>query len=153
MNFTKRNMECTWHLFWDCIVSLIHWYLIFRYMQYALINCIKQLTHWGRVTHLCVGYLIIIGSDNSLSPGRRQAIIRSNAGILLIRTLGTNFSEILSKIHTFSFKKVHFKMSYAKWRPFCLGLNVLIPFSNQWNPQIIYRHCLFLLFKICPVIT
>ena len=43
------------------------------------------LTHRGRVTHICVSDLIIIGSDNGLSPGRRQAIIRTNAGILLIR--------------------------------------------------------------------
>ena len=48
-----------------------------------------------------------------------------NAGILLIWTLGTNFSENLSKIYTFSFKKMHLKMSSAKWREFCLGLNVL----------------------------
>ena len=53
------------------------------------------LTHWGRVTHICVSELTIIGSDNGLSPGRRQAIIWTNAGILLIRTLGTNVSEIL----------------------------------------------------------
>ena len=39
--------------------------------------------------------LIIIGSDNGLSPGRRQAIIWTNAGILLIGPLGTNFIEIL----------------------------------------------------------
>ena len=82
------------------------------------------LTHWGRVTHICVSELPIIGSDNGLSPGRRQAIIWTNAGILLIHTLGTNFSEI-SEIHTTSFKKMRLKMSSAKWRPFCLGLNVL----------------------------
>ena len=44
-----------------------------------------RLTHWGRVTHICVGNLTIIGSDNGLSPGQRQAIIWINAGILLIR--------------------------------------------------------------------
>ena len=32
-------------------------------------------------------------------PGRRQAIIWSNAGILSIGPLGTNFSEIVIKIH------------------------------------------------------
>ena len=42
------------------------------------------LTHWGRVMHICIGKLTIIGSDNGLSPGRRQAIIWTNAGILLI---------------------------------------------------------------------
>ena len=83
------------------------------------------LTHWGRVTHICVIDLTIIGSNDGLSPGRRQAIIWTNAGILLIGILGTNFSEILSEIHTFSCMKIHLKMSPAKWRPFCLGLDVL----------------------------
>ena len=69
------------------------------------------LTHWGRVTHICVSKLTIIGSDNGLSPGRRQAIIWANAGIFLIGPLGTNFSEILIEFHTFSFKKMHLKMS------------------------------------------
>ena len=83
------------------------------------------LTHWGRVTYICVSNLIIIGSDNGLSPGRRQAIIWTNAGILLTRPLGTIFNEILIEVHTFSFKKMVFKLSSGKWRPFCLGLNVL----------------------------
>ena len=83
------------------------------------------LTHWGRMTHICVSNLITIGSVNGLSPGRRQAITWTNAGILLIGPLGTNFSEILIQIPTFSFKKMRLKVSSAKWRPFCLGLNVL----------------------------
>ena len=86
---------------------------------------LASLTHWGRLTHICVGNLTIIGSDNGLSPGRRQAITWTNVGILLIGPLGTNFSEILIEIHTFSFKKIHLKMSSGKWWPFCLGLNVL----------------------------
>ena len=90
---------------------------------------IHVLTHWGWVMHICVCNLTIIGSDNGLSPGRSQAIIWTNAGILLIRTSGTNFSEILSEMHTFSFKKMHLKMSSGKWRPFCLGLNELRVFS------------------------
>ena len=89
-----------------------------------------ELTHWGRVTHICAGNLTIIGSDNGLSPGWRQAIIWTNVGLLLIGPLGTNFSEILIKILTFSFKKIHLKVSSAKRRPFCLGLNVL---TMHWN--------------------
>ena len=81
-------------------------------------RCVNQLTHWGRVTHIRVGKVLIIGSDNGLAPGRRQAIILTNAGILLIWPLGTNFSEILIEINTFSFKKMHLKMSSGKWRPF-----------------------------------
>ena len=85
-----------------------------------------QLTHWGRVTHICVNKLTVIGSDDGLSPGRRQAIIWANVGILLIGPLGTNFSENSIEILTFSFTKMRLKVSSAKWRPFCLGLNVLI---------------------------
>ena len=63
-----------------------------------------NLTHWGKVTHTSVSNLSTIGQVNGLSPGRRQAITRTNAGILLIWPLGTNFSEILIKIPNFSFK-------------------------------------------------
>ena len=84
-----------------------------------------MLTHWGRVTHICVSKLIAIGSDNGLSPGRRQAIIWTNAGILLIGLLEINFSEILIEINTFSFNKMYLKMSSAYWRLFRLGLNEL----------------------------
>ena len=97
-----------------------------------------RLTHWGRVTHICVSYLTIIASDNGLSPSRRQAIIWTNAGILLIRRLGTNFSAILIEIHTFSFKKMHLKMSSAKRRPFSLGLNVLKKHTVTDNKSIAF---------------
>ena len=53
---------------------------------------LKVLTHWGRMTHICIGNLTIIGSDHGLAPGRRQAIIWTNA--LFIGPLRTNFSEI-----------------------------------------------------------
>ena len=81
----------------------------------------------GWATYICVSKLAFIGSDNGLSPGRHQAIIWTNVGISLIRPLGTNFSEIYIEICIFSFKKVHLKMSAAKYRPYCPGLNVLTP--------------------------
>ena len=90
-----------------------------------------NLTHWGRVTHICVGKLTIIGSDNGLSPERRQVIIWTNAGILLIGPLGTNFSEILIEIQTFSLTKIRLKMSSAKWRLFGLGLNELSDMCSE----------------------
>ena len=83
------------------------------------------LTHWGQVTHICVSNIIIIGSENGLSPFRCQAIIWTNGGILLIRRSGTYLSEMVIKSHTFSFKKMHLKMSSGKWRPSCLCLKVL----------------------------
>ena len=81
-----------------------------------IISCmeIMYLTHGDRVTHAYVSKIIIIGSDNGLSPRRCQAIIWTNAGILLIEPLGTNFSEILIEIHTFSFKKSIWKCRLEK---------------------------------------
>ena len=66
-----------------------------------------ELSHCGRVTHICVIKLTIIVSDNNLSPGRCQAIIWTNVGILLIWPLGTYYNEIWIEIHIFSFKKMH----------------------------------------------
>ena len=93
--------------------------------QGARASTAMLLTHWGRVTHICVSELTIIGSDNGLSPDRRQAIIWTNAGILSIGPLRTNFSEILIETLAFSSKKMRLKVSSAKWRQFCLGLNEL----------------------------
>ena len=92
----------------------------------------NPLTHWGRVTHICVGKLTITGSDSDLSPGRRQVIIWTGAGILFIWPLGTNFpkSETLIETQRSSFKKMHSKTPSAKCCPFCLALNVLMTGSS-----------------------
>ena len=84
-----------------------------------------MLTRWARVTHIWVGDLTVIDSDNGLSPGRRQAITWSNAGILLIRPLATHFSEMLIEIHTFfvqenPFEDVVWKMAAILSRPQCV---------------------------------
>ena len=95
------------------------------------------LSHWGRLSH--IRKITIIGSDNGLSPGRHQAIIWTNAGLLSIELLGTNFNEIGIKIQPFSYKKISLKASSAKWRPFYIGLNVLIEFQNPFNAAITFR--------------
>ena len=79
--------------------------------------------------HLCVNKLTIIGSDDGLWPGRCQA------GILLIGPYVRNSSDIEIRIRRISLKKMHLKMSAAKWRPFCLGLNVLIITCNPIMKQ------------------
>ena len=90
-----------------------------------------SLTRWGRVTHICVGNLTIIGSDNGLSPGRRQAIIRTNDGILLIRPLGTNLSEILRNSNIFiqenAFESVVCEKAAILSRPQCVNGNIRGP--------------------------
>ena len=102
-----------------CCSIAVPFYYLMRFDDICL------LTYWGRVTHICVSRLNIISSDNGLSPGRRQAIIWTNAGILLIGPLGTNFSENAIEILTFSLTKMRLNVSSAKRRPFLLGLNVL----------------------------
>ena len=127
--FKIHFLEIKFHIAIQISLKIISWGPIdcvsAQLSQYLDGNVL--LTHWSRVTHIWVGNLTIIGSDNGLSPGRRQAITWTNVGILLIGPLGTNFSEMLIKIHTFLIKKIHLKMLSGKWRPFWLGLNVLMP--------------------------
>ena len=75
--------------------------------------------------HTCINKLTINDSDNGLSPGRHQAIIWTNARILLIGPLGTKICEIFIKINIYSFKKMHLKMMSRKWQPFCLNVLTL----------------------------
>ena len=121
---------CTLHLHTFIVYSL-------HIMSY------HWITHWGRVTHICIGNLTIIGSDNGLSPGRRQAITWTNVGLLLIGPLGTNFSEMLIEIHTFSIKKIHLKMSSGKMtailsRPQCDNKNCELC-HYQWYQSLLWK--------------
>ena len=108
-----------------------------------------SLTDWGRVTHICVDNLIIIGSDDGLSPGQRQAIAWTNVGILLIGPLGTKFGEIFIEILRVSFKKMRSNGSSAKWRPFCLGLNVLIlSVCSVLTGSIVMKYLIYQFIKL-----
>ena len=81
--------------------------------------------------HTCVGKLTMVSSDNGLSPGRRQAIICTNAGILLIGLLRKKLQWSFNRNwNIFSQENARQKCS-AKWRLFRLGLNFL---SSSWKP-------------------
>ena len=89
------------------------------------------------LTHLqCLIYALVnrvsTGSDNGLSPFQCQAIFWTNAGLLSIGLIGTNFSEIVIKIQNFSFTKMHLKISSVKWQPLCPGENVLISYQDNF---------------------
>ena len=126
------------------------WYLIFRQSG----NIIAKLTHWGRVTHICVGNLTIIGSDNGLSPGGQQAIIWDNAGILLTGPLEINFNEILIENQSIFIQENQFENVVQKAilsQPQCQGWGtrtqysysqysstefiVLVLYSYSWVPK------------------
>ena len=56
--------------FWD-FVKLVYWDMrmcLARPEGKLGCNSTYTLTHWGRATHICVGNLTIIGSDNGLAP-------------------------------------------------------------------------------------
>ena len=90
-----------------------------------------RLTHWGRVTHICVGKLTIIAA------ARRQAIIWTNAGILLIWPLGTNFSEILIGIQNIFVQENALENVVCQMASICLSLNVL----NNDTLMLSYGRC------------
>ena len=112
----------------------------------------RTTIHWGRLTHICASKLTSIGSDNGLAPSRRQAIIWTNAGILLIGPLGTHLSEIIIEIQ--------FENVVCEKQPFCIGLNVLIvphvlnvlnvvrnlriPYISTYSPCIQWVGCVFI---------
>ena len=80
-----------------------------------------------------------------MSPGRRQVIIWTNVGLLLIGTLRTNFSEILSEIFAFSLKKNVFenvvcKMATTLLWPQCVNS---VEVSKSYIPKDIWTalHC------------
>ena len=94
----------------------------------------KISSHHGKRNTLWIIMLCIINSTPLYDTFAERIDISMNGTLdqcwnILIGPLGTNFSEILIEIHTFVFKKIHLKMSYGKWRPFCLGLSVLIHLS------------------------
>ena len=98
------EMEPWKHIFSEMSIKLQHFSL--RKMKISFANRwsislgLNVLTQWGRVTHICISKPSNIVSDNGLSPGRHHASIWTNAGILSIWPMGSNFSEILIEIQT-----------------------------------------------------
>ena len=127
----QYHIVCNRRFAWDHDDAL--WYCIV--LECPVISTNKYLVLWSHILNYMkrmLKYLLSLTNLVILSEvgcwtrrtGRRQAIIWTNAIILVIGLYGTNFSEI-NEIRTFSFKKMHLNVSSVKWRPFCLALNVL----------------------------
>ena len=119
-NTKQKFVKEIWLLWLISKFTLIRWQLS-RHHGTKIVNSL-----WPSDAYICIGNLTIIGSDNGLLPGRHQAIIWTNAGLLLIPPLGTNFNEILIGIHTFSFKENEFEndmcnMAAIMSRPQCVN--------------------------------
>ena len=115
---TELVTSITW---WFPFIKLVSWMPILFMLKGLTVATVCQLTHWGRVTYICVSKLTIIVSDMVC----RQTIIWTNAGILSMKLsiapLGTKFNENLINIYIFSFKKMHLKMSSGNWLHFVLA--------------------------------
>ena len=130
----------TWNI-WDLgnliyISYEIHWTTkhVFLWISYEVRTCSlfdMKLTYWCGVTRICVSKLTIIGW--------RHDFIWTYAGILLFHDLGTNFTEIFSKIQTVSSQKMHLNMSSAKWCIFRSGRNVLTELSGEVHINFIWN--------------
>ena len=88
--------------------------------RWDTVCCIDVFLSGGRVTHICVSKLDSIGSDVACSGTRH---VLTNAGLLSIGPLGTNFSEIQSNYLNFHSEKTHVKISSVTRRLFCRVLN------------------------------
>ena len=86
-----------------------------------LVCCLS--THWGRVTHICVNKLSILGSDNGLAPTRhylKQCWIIFNC--TLRNKLQWNFNRNSNIfIHENAFESVVCEMAFILSRPQCVN--------------------------------
>ena len=110
----------------------------------ACIICVT-LTHWGRVTDICVSILTITGSDNGLSPGRRETIIWTDDGIALIGALGSKLQwnlnrNLYSFIQENEFVNVIWKLAVTFFRPQYVNNFIRVTKSNFSIP-LIRRFC------------
>ena len=81
------------------------------------------LTHCDRVMHIGISKLTTICPDDGLSRGQYQAIIWTNAVILFIPTLRTNFSEINKQnLYIFIQEKAIWKCHLQNGSIFCSAL-------------------------------
>ena len=96
------------------------------------------LTHWGRVTYICVSKLTIIGSDNGLSSGRRQAIfwtsniVNWTLTIKLQWNLNRNFYIF---IHENAFENAVWKMAATSSRPRYVNAFFSPWYSTRYDTQ------------------
>ena len=112
-----------------------------KYKLYIYQNAFQNvcLTHWGRVTHICVGNLTIIGWDMWLVAWMAPSHYLNQCWNIVNWTPRSKHQWNFNRNSKFSFKKMYFKMLSAKWRPFCLGLNVLsCPFC--WGLCVLKSH-------------
>ena len=67
---------------------------------------------------------------------RRQAIIWTSAGILLLGHSRTNFNDMFFEIQALTLKEIYLKISSAKLRPFCVGISLLSARFDSFRERV-----------------
>ena len=123
---SKCEFTCAGHIFFANFRKSKFQKLIARILPRWLLYALHFQNQWMIMHKNKQQDLLAMKQDLLVeAEWRIYAIIWKNAWILSIRPLAPNFNDILIKIHTYSFKKMHMILSLGKWRPFCVGLNVL----------------------------
>ena len=110
VSFTKLGFQPGQFHRWYGITNMslffsVHWSM----WCHVLSNAYSFITQLG----ICASMnQVIIGSNKSISPLRNQTIFEANSRLLLIGLLGTNFDDILMKIH-FLYKMMNLKLFSA----------------------------------------
>ena len=120
------------HLFTEWLVSVNHHQPPFRlesnFATYNIVLVINSAPNPLTTPHpspLCRIYAsvnwVTNGSDNGLSPTRRQAIIQTNAVLVSIGPSETNISEFVIKIQTFHSRECIWKCRLGNGGHFSRG--------------------------------
>ena len=90
------------------------WVNVFSLLDHQLYPATDSLTHWGRMTHICVSKLTIIGSDNWYRLAGVKRLSEPMLGYYqLDRSKQTSVNSCI-----FQFRKLHLQLSSGNWRPF-----------------------------------
>ena len=137
-------------------IVLKHQYITCKaYFQANMQRTLNGLTHWGRVMHICICKLTIIGSDNGLVTSHYL----NQWWNIVNRTLGNKLQWNLNRNLYILIQGNALQNVVWKWRPFCLSFNELtwLPDCDMFIFMIVtledkITHLLFfviILFQFC----
>ena len=115
---------------------------LFQLFTWSSFPYLMKLTYFPQCRIFASVNCVRIGSGNGLVPVWRQAITWTNADLLSIGPLGTNFTEckLNRNKKNFSSKKIYLKMSSAIWRTFFpMKIQFICAHALQQDGQIAYN--------------
>ena len=106
--YTPQQLRCVVGIIMSKLLKTDTPYMVIWYKIWSVL-WVKPLRQSDAYMHQSTSYHLF--RQCLVSWPASSHFLWTNAGILLVEPSGTNFSGILIEIHTFSFKKMHVKMS------------------------------------------